>query len=151
MQYYPLLASFPPSLHFSFIIFVQRAANEASTIGQYCTLYVVIGRITHTLRVIALAYNIIHSYSRTIHVIFLQKCANYTFSTLTYSCYCLQLTPPFSSAPKAPNRSARSLGSSSKQSAKRLAKTRASVDQSGVLRYSGLNTATSDRRRDRGQ
>jgi len=28
---YPLLTSFPPFLHFSFIIFLERAANEAST------------------------------------------------------------------------------------------------------------------------
>ena len=52
------------------------------------------------------AYNIIHSYSRTIHVIYLQKCTKYTFSTLTYfCCYWLQLMPPFLSAPKGPNRS----------------------------------------------
>jgi len=34
---------------------LQRAANEASTIGWHCTLYVVIGIITQTLRVIGMS------------------------------------------------------------------------------------------------
>ena len=38
-MYYPLLASFPPSLHFSFIIFLQWAANEASTVIIPITTY----------------------------------------------------------------------------------------------------------------
>jgi len=46
--------SFPPSLG-PYTSALQRAANEASTRLEHCTLYVVIGIITQTLRVIGMS------------------------------------------------------------------------------------------------